>query len=101
MSAGALSRIRCEARHRLDHLVVIAFGAVALSLIAVPAICAVRPLLVWNASASAPIGLYRVMGGPARKGDLVLVRTPIAVARLAAKRGYIPLHVPLVKRIAA
>jgi conjugative transfer signal peptidase TraF len=56
---------------------------------------------VWNASASAPIGLYRVLPENAVRGDLVLVRTPESVRQLAAERGYLPLNVPLVKRVAA
>ncbi len=59
------------------------------------------PLLVWNASASAPIGLYRVAAGAAlSRGDMVVARTPIAVRRLAAERHYLPENVPLVKRVA-
>jgi conjugative transfer signal peptidase TraF len=62
----------------------------------------VRALLVWNASASAPRGLYRVRSEihPTR-GDLVLAIPPRAAAALAASRGYLPMGVPLVKRIAA
>ena len=60
------------------------------------------PLLIWNASASAPIGLYyRYDDQRLSVGDLVLVETPKSVARLAAKRGYLPLGVPLIRRIAA
>lgn len=59
------------------------------------------PLLVWNASASAPIGLYRVVPNSAGRGDLVLVRTPESVREIASERGYLPSKVPLVKRIAA
>jgi conjugative transfer signal peptidase TraF len=59
------------------------------------------PWLVWNASASAPIGLYRVLPGNAVRGDLVLVRTPCSIRQLAAERGYLPRDVPLVKRVAA
>ncbi len=59
------------------------------------------PVLVWNATASAPIGLYRVLHRTPRRNDLVLVPTPQSVTALAAARGYVPLHVPLVKRIAA
>jgi conjugative transfer signal peptidase TraF len=60
------------------------------------------PLLIFNASASAPIGFYRVQAS-ARidRGDLVLVRTPESVRALAAERNYLPASVPLVKRIAA
>lgn len=59
------------------------------------------PLLVWNASASAPIGLYRVTSGAPKRGDLVLISPPKPIAKLAAERRYLPLGVPLIKRIAA
>jgi conjugative transfer signal peptidase TraF len=59
-------------------------------------------LLVWNASASAPIGLYRLRGAmPARRGDMVVVRTPATIRWLAARRHYLPANVPMVKRVAA
>ncbi|EGY02467.1 plasmid transfer protein TraF [Nitrospirillum viridazoti Y2] len=67
-----------------------------------PSIQQPAPRLVWNASASAPIGLYLVQPGRvAVRGDLVLARTPDAVVELAAARGYLPAGVPLVKRVAA
>jgi conjugative transfer signal peptidase TraF len=60
------------------------------------------PLLLWNASASAPIGLYRVISSaPILRGDMVLLLTPDSVRDLAAERGYLPLAVPLVKRVVA
>lgn len=60
------------------------------------------PRLVWNASASAPIGLYVVSpGAPAAAGDIVIARVPEHYRRLAAIRGYLPINVPLVKRVAA
>ncbi len=58
------------------------------------------PILVWNATASAPVGLYMDESEWApRKGDLVLVRPPSEVATFASRRGYLPLNVPLIKRI--
>ncbi len=61
------------------------------------------PSFVWNASASAPLGLYRVEQTKAAlgKGDLVLAWAPESAHRLAAERGYLPESVPLTKRIAA
>ena len=60
------------------------------------------PFLIFNASASAPIGLYRLLPpGPIEYGELLLVRTPQTVRALAAERNYIPSSVPLVKRVAA
>lgn len=60
------------------------------------------PLLVWNASASAPIGLYAITpaASPA-PGDMALAWPPADARRLAARRHYLPATVPLVKRVAA
>lgn len=76
---------------------------VAVSGVALIGISAIAhaPLLVWNASASAPIGLYRVTTGAPERGDLVLISLPKSIAKLAAERRYLPLGVPLIKRIAA
>ena len=65
---------------------------------------AVRPAprVIWNASASAPIGLWRVHPGSAiRSGDMVLAYAPAPFRQLAAARRYLPANVPLLKRIAA
>ncbi|NIJ46662.1 S26 family signal peptidase [Rhizomicrobium electricum] len=61
-----------------------------------------RPLLVWNASASAPVGLYiRGDESAVSLGDLVLVEPPRNLARFADKRHYLPLGVSLIKRVMA
>lgn len=61
-----------------------------------------EPRLLWNASASAAIGLYAVTPGMmAQVGDMVVARPPAAVQMLAATRHYLPQGVPLVKRVAA
>ncbi|HVT25486.1 MAG TPA: S26 family signal peptidase [Rhizomicrobium sp.] len=61
-----------------------------------------QALFVWNATASAPVGLYRVTHGRAlSRGDLVLAVPTPALAAFADARGYLPMRVPLVKRIAA
>ncbi|MBI2737255.1 MAG: S26 family signal peptidase [Rhodospirillales bacterium] len=60
------------------------------------------PSFVWNASASAPLGLYHVeQPNELSKGDLVLAWAPESARRLAAARGYLPESVPVAKRIAA
>jgi len=70
------------------------FGAIAA--------LAPHPRFLWNASASAPIGLYRIVGAPRpRVGDLVAIRPPTAVERFLARRHYLPAGVPLIKRVAA
>ncbi len=58
-----------------------------------------RPRLVWNASASVPVGFYRILGGEPRRGDLVLIRLPPAAVQLAAERGWLPEQVPALKRV--
>src|SRR5690242_5731578 len=58
--------------------------------------------LIWNASGSAPIGLYWVE--PTKHvtiGDLVLLSPPEPVARFLAAGGYLPPGVPLIKRVLA
>jgi conjugative transfer signal peptidase TraF len=60
------------------------------------------PWLVWNASASVPIGLYAVDTIiDAHTGDLVVVRPPEPLALFLADRGYLPRGVPLLKHVAA
>ncbi|MDQ1158917.1 conjugative transfer signal peptidase TraF [Sphingomonas sp. SORGH_AS 950] len=60
------------------------------------------PRLIWNASASAPVGLYALAPfTPIRTGDMVVARLPVGIAMLAAKRRYLPIGVPLVKRVGA
>lgn len=60
------------------------------------------PRLLWNASPSAPIGLYSVSPGTlADPGDMVIARVPQPWRNLAARRHYLPANVPLVKRVAA
>lgn len=59
------------------------------------------PRLLWNASASAPTGLYRVdVGAPPRLGDLVAIAPPPALGTFLAQRGYLPRDVPLLKLVA-
>ena len=58
--------------------------------------------LLWNASASVPIGLYLIKPGATLEvGDMVAAWAPEGARLLAALRGYLPSGVPLVKRVAA
>jgi conjugative transfer signal peptidase TraF len=59
------------------------------------------PVLVWNASASMPLGLYRIQPGPVRRGDLVLIRLPPHIADLADRRGYLTKSAYLIKVVVA
>lgn len=61
-----------------------------------------RPRLVWNASASAPLGLYGITyNSTIRRGSTVLARLPADMRALAAARRYLPSNVPLIKSVAA
>ena len=74
----------------------------AITLLAASALPHGRPDLIWNASASAPIGLYHVTSAPSLElGDLVVVRPPPTLAAFLDRGGYLPLGVPLLKHVAA
>lgn len=58
--------------------------------------------LIWNASASAPVGLYRVV--PVDRidvTDLAVVMPPDELANFLDKRRYLPKGLPLLKRVLA
>src|SRR5215831_21114509 len=60
------------------------------------------PTLVWNASESVPIGLYRVQpAGKLTVTGLVVVLPPEPLATFLAEGGYLPRGVPLIKRVLA
>lgn len=62
----------------------------------------ITPRLIWNASASTPVGLYGIARSPRLEvTDLVAVNAPEPLASFLAERGYLPRGVPLMKRIAA
>lgn len=83
------------------------FGTVMVTYFSVMGVAAAAfvptPLkLVWNVSASAPIGLYAIE--PARRlevTDLLAIKPPAALARFLVERGYVGAGVPLMKRVAA
>lgn len=90
-------------RRRLSHQrrIALSIGLLSAALAATVA-APPRPRLIWNASASAPIGLYAVTAkGRAATGQMVIARMPDAMRQLAAERHYLPANVPLVKRVAA
>ncbi len=61
-----------------------------------------HPSLIWNASASVPVGLYRVQPDPRPHiGDIVVVRPPEDLVWFLAEGGYLPRGVPLLKHVAA
>ena len=82
------------------HVVTISSAAVAI--IALTAAWKHAPLLVWNASASVPIGMYAVReAGRLAAGELVVARPPELLAQFLADGRYVPKGVPLIKHVAA
>src|SRR3546814_17891313 len=73
---------------------------IASSLVAVSSYVDTPTKLIWNASASTPIGLYAVQ--PIERlevTDLVAVDAPEPMASFLAAGGYLPPGVPLLKRV--
>ena len=74
----------------------------AVSLIGVASIASFAPRLIWNASASTPVGFYTIGDvGAVDATDLVAVDAPEPLATFLSDGGYLPRGVPLLKRVAA
>jgi conjugative transfer signal peptidase TraF len=75
------------------------FGAVALIM---STMGAAAPTYIWNASTSVPIGLYQLQpAGRLAVTELVAVRTPEPLATFLDLNGYLPIGVPMLKRVLA
>lgn len=62
----------------------------------------VSRVLVWNATASVPTGLYHIRGTASlHVGERVAIDPPPHLQRFLAARGYLPVGMPLLKEIAA
>lgn len=78
-----------------------AMSGASLSL-ALAAVAPPAPLLLWNTTASVPVGLYRLEPVErARVGDLVAAKPPEPLASWFDHGGYLPRGVPMIKHIAA
>jgi conjugative transfer signal peptidase TraF len=85
------------------HRVVVALlTGLGIAALAWPSVHTPVARLIYNPSDSVPPGWYRI-GPPEslRVGSIVLARLPADAAALAAQRGYLPEHIPLLKRIGA
>lgn len=79
--------------------IALTFGAVALVVLTMGA---AAPSYIWNASTSVPIGLYRLQ--PADRlvvTELVAVQPPEPLASFLDLNGYLPIGVPMLKRVLA
>jgi conjugative transfer signal peptidase TraF len=82
-------------------LATLAMTCLAVLVVAMTALLPPVPTLIWNASASVPIGLYFVRPAHVHHvGDLVVVRAPEALAAFLDTRGYLARGVPLLKHVA-
>jgi conjugative transfer signal peptidase TraF len=81
--------------------VILLLAAMGLASLAAPSV-AVRPAwLIWNASASVPLGLYWIERSTELEiGDLVVVMPPAPLAAFMVTRGYIGADVSLLKHVA-
>lgn len=99
MSALTATPPRSRRRARL---VLAGLSACGLAALAWVSFMQPLPRLVYNPSGSAPVGWYRIVPTDApRVGALVLTWLPPDAAALAAQRGYLPMRVPLLKRVGA
>ena len=102
--AGAVAQSihAAPAESRISRSLSIAIIASAIAIVGLATPLSKTPRLIWNATASAPVGLYEVRSQATfKRGELVLIRPPQWVRIFAAARGYLPDTVPMAKRIAA
>ena len=77
-------------------------SSAAVLLILAPSVTQPRPELLWNATASTPVGLYRLQAANVlHDGDLVAALPPAPIASFLARGGFLPRGVPLLKHVAA
>jgi conjugative transfer signal peptidase TraF len=77
-------------------------AAIGIAAAVAPAAWRAPVRIAYNASASAPLGWYKVRAvASPRAGDYVLATLPNDAAALAAQRGYLPAGLPVLKHVAA
>ena len=87
---------------RLHRWGVVLFSVLGIATLAWPSVHTPVARIVYNPSDSVPPGWYRISPPHSLHVDsIVLASLPEDAAALAAQRGYLPLHIPLLKRIGA
>jgi conjugative transfer signal peptidase TraF len=77
-------------------------AAIAVVLATIASIVLPPPLLlVWNTTASTPVGLYAVSRSVPKRGDLFVTRLPREMEALAVSRRILSAKTPVLKPIAA
>ena len=59
------------------------------------------PLVLYNASGSAPLGFYRVENRLPQRGETAIVQPPPLIEMMIVARGILAPDIPLVKQVAA
>ena len=104
-------RPRSHPRSRLRARIVVAtLAAIGFAALAWAAFVSPLPRLTYNPSDSVAVGWYRIdpfdprtasLPRPLSVDSIVLVPLPAEAGTLAAQRGYLPVRVPLLKRVGA
>ncbi|MCQ9617949.1 S26 family signal peptidase [Paenalcaligenes niemegkensis] len=106
-TTGGVLRLRSRLRARL---VLAGLSACGLAALAWASFVPPLPRLIYNPSDSVAVGWYRVeplayradsLQPPLSVGSIVVTYLPANAATLAAQRGYLPAHIPLLKRVGA
>ena len=109
-TTGTAPHPRSPRAHLRARLVLAGLSACGLAALAWASFVHPLPRLTYNPSDSVAVGWYRVdpldhrTSSPPRRlevGSIVLVPLPAEAAALAAQRGYLPTHIPLLKRVGA
>lgn len=106
-TSGTAPPTRAHGRARI---VVATLAAIGFAALAWASFVSPLPRLTYNPSDSVAVGWYRVdpldpragsLPSPLSVNSIVLVPLPAEAAALAARRGYLPTRVPLLKRVGA
>jgi len=96
-SAGPATRSATRtSKHRLCTIALLGIGSLAVLLPRAGA-----PVLLWNASPSVPVGLYRLTSGALVTGALAVIRLPEPLRIFAGARRYLRKGALLIKPVAA
>lgn len=103
MTASSSHRQGLEPRSRLRVRIVLAIlSACGLAALAWASFVQPATHIIYNPSDSVPVGWYRIYPADSlHVGSIVLAQLPADVAAFAAQRGYLPSHIPLLKRVGA
>jgi conjugative transfer signal peptidase TraF len=88
-----------SARLRLQVTVLAAISAAIVAMLIAVGVRA--PLVIYNASASAPLGFYYLEHRLPARGEIAVVAPPPLIELMITSRGILPASAPLIKQVAA